>query len=146
MPLLARFQPPAGGHPLAGMPGRKPGMTSEQQKDAERLERHIAREGLSSVMNETKWREAMGILRDLMNYDVQFRVKDVRSETSGNRWDGSFPYHVPRPYKTIEWMDIDVGDRIELVAEAFSAKSIPFHFGGAYIRIQGYTRAGQPPV
>jgi hypothetical protein len=138
-------------------------MTSEQQKDDERLDRYIAREGLASVMNNTKWREAIQVLQDVMGYNVRFRVKCVRgSEPGADYWDGSFPYHVPT-YKAIEWMEIntivgiysdgpttgryctgkvsDYGDR---VGEALSSKSIPFYQSAGVIRLQGYTRPGNP--
>ena len=137
-------------------------MTIEQQKDAERLDRYIVREGLASVMNNTKWREAIQVLRDVMGYP-QFRVKDVRgSEPSAGYWDRSFPYHVP-PYKTIEWMEINmvVGvykdgsetgryytgqhhDYGNQVAEAFNFKGIPFYRSDGVIRLQGYTRPSKP--
>lgn len=120
-------------------------MTTEQQKNAERLDRYIVREGLASVMNNTKWREAIQVLQDVMGYP-RFRVKNVRgSEPPAGYWDGSFPYHVP-PYKTIEWMEINmiVGvykdgpetgryctgqlhDNGNQVAEAFNSKGIPFY-------------------
>ena len=134
-------------------------MTPEQQKDAERLARYIAREGLASVMNNTKWREAIQVLQDVMGYNVRFRVKCVRgAEPPADYWDGSFPYHIPL-YKAIEWMEINtiVGvykdgaetgryytgetcDYTERVAEAMCAKSIPFCQADGIIRLQGYTR------
>jgi len=138
-------------------------MTSEQQKDAERLDCYIAREGLASVMNNTKWREAIQVLQDVMGYNVRFRVKEVRgSEPPTDYWDGSFPYHVPT-YKAIEWMEINtiVGlykDGLETgryftgqtcdygkqVAAALSSKSVPFYQSDGIIRLQGYIRPGQP--
>lgn len=138
-------------------------MTPEQQKDAERLDRYIAREGLASVMNNTKWREAIQVLQEVMEYNVRFRVKEVRgSEPPANYWDGSFPYHVGH-YKSIEWLEINtvVGlyhdgletgrystgktyDSGEKLAEAFRVKGIPFYQANGVIRIQGYTRPSKP--
>lgn len=137
-------------------------MTPEQQKDSERLDRYIVREGLASVMNDTKWREAIQVLQAVMGYSVRFRVKVVRgAEPASGYWDGSFPYHVPL-YKAIEWMEINtlVGiykdgletgrystgktyDYSEEVAEALNAKSIPFYQADGVIRLQGYTRSSK---
>ena len=129
-------------------------MTPEQQKDAERLERYIAREGLSSVMNDSKWREAIEVIGQVKGY-VRFRVKCVRDpEPRPDRWESSFPYHVPRPYKVIEWLEIDpieekfrgqllspeTRDRTEALIDALRSHSIPFIHENARIRIQGYTR------
>ena len=140
-------------------------MTAEQQKDAERLERYILREGLGSVMSDTKWREAIQVLKDIMGFNVRFRVKVVRgAEPSADYWDGSFPEHFMSPsYKGVEWLEVktfadlyeerpetgrhrtekvvDYGDKL---AEAFREKSIPFHQTTGIIRIQGYTRFSQP--
>ena len=121
-------------------------MTPEQQKDAERLERHIVREGLSSVMNDIKWREARAVLKDVGGFGVKFRVKCVRdNEPPAHHWEGSFPYHSPGQYKVIEWLELETTDN-RAVAEAFRAKNIPFYRSDSIITIQGYTRAGQPPV
>ncbi len=137
-------------------------MTPEQQKDSERLDRYIVREGLASVMNDTKWREAIQVLQDVMGYRVQFRLKDVRgSEPAPSYWDRDFPHHVGR-YKAIEWLEINTvveiyKDRLEggryntgktydyseEVAEALNAKSIPFYQTDGVIRLQGYTRSSK---
>ncbi len=84
-------------------------LTPEQQKDEERLNRYISREGLASVMNDTKWREAIQVLQDVMGYSVRFRVKVVRgSEPPTDYWDGSFPEHFRAPsYKSVEWMEVN---------------------------------------
>lgn len=134
-------------------------MTPEQQKDAERLDRYIIREGLVSVMNHTKWREAIQVLQDVMGYSVRFRLKVVRgSEPPIDYWDGSFPNHVGETYKGIEWMEVNtlvrlweagaytgkVDDHSLRLAAALDAKNIPFHLAEGIIRIQGYTRPGKP--
>ncbi len=140
-------------------------MTAEQQKDAERLERYIIREGLASVMNDTKWREAIQVLNDIMGFNVRFRVKVIRgAEPSADYWDGSFPEHfMASSYKGVEWVEVktladlyeerpetgryrtgkvvDYGDKL---AKAFRDKSIPFYQTDGVIRIQGYTRFSQP--
>ena len=118
-------------------------MTLEQQKDTERLDRYIIREGLASVMNQTKWCEAIKTMSEVSGYP-RFRVKCVRDrEPSPERWEGSFPHHVPYPYKVIEWLEVDYTEEL---SEAFGKASIPFIRIGDVIRIQGYTRPSQPAI
>ncbi len=136
-------------------------MTSEQQKDAERLERYVVREGLSSVMNDTKWREALDALQGVTGYIVRFRVKDVRGpEPRPGYWDRDFPYNISRPYKNIEWFEVnplversrgallapDVEDFTGAIVMTFQSKGIPYHHERGVIRIRGYTRPSQPAV
>ncbi len=130
-------------------------MTPEQEKDAERLDRYIIREGLSSLMNDTKWREVMDIVQEVMGNNIRFRIKDVRgTEQEADHWTGSFPYHVPQPYKTIEWFEIativeqrignpsvaTVQDLTESLVHALRTKHIPFYPQEGTIRIPGYIR------
>ena len=136
-------------------------MTPDQQKDAERLDRYIAHERLSSVMNEAKWREAMSAVQEVMGHEagfLRFRVKCVRdSKPYWGDCEGIFPHFIPRPYKTIEWLDInpvagacseegghESHDFTEALIEAFQAKSIPLHHNGTMLRLQGYTRSAPP--
>jgi len=115
-------------------------MTPDQQKDAERHDRYIVREGLMSVMNDTKWREAIEVLSRVVGYP-KFRVKCIRDEEPPeNFWDGSFPHHVP-PYKTIGWLEVVY---MEELAQAFGSAGIPFIHSGDVIRIRGYTRPPEP--
>ena len=129
-------------------------MTPEQLKDVERFERYIMREGLASRMNDTKWREAIQVLQDVMDRGLQFRLKDLRgSEPSADYWDRSFPNHVP-PYKAIEWFEANpivklhdgqsyTGESVdytEALTQAFREKGIPFEMSAGVLRIQAYTR------
>jgi len=115
-------------------------MTAEQQKDDERRDRYIIREGLASVMNDTKWREVIAILKDVCCGSVKFQVKCIRDkEPPADHWDGSFPYHVPGPYKTIEWLKVRVPNTEDLII-ALTRASIPFDRIGDTIQLKGYTR------
>lgn len=130
-------------------------MTPEQKKNAERLRRYIEREQLYPVMNNTKWREAIDALVSIKGFAIHFRVKCLRgAEPSMDYWGGSFPEHIPYPYKVIEWLDIDplmklhrgqlvapeIRDFTEEVQQALSSKNVPFVQMGDVIRIYGYTR------
>ena len=127
-------------------------MTPGQQEDAERLRRYILREGLVSLMNDTRWCEARSIIEEILDFRCRFRTKDVRGDEpppSGG-WQGDFRYHMPRTYKWVEWMEINpvvrlyqqetAQDYTEAVTDAFRAKNIPFYMVGSVIRIQGYVR------
>lgn len=117
-------------------------MTPEQSKDAERLARYIVREGLSSRMNDTKWRETLGALRGALGSGVEFRVKDVRWPAPSG-WDRDFPYSVPH-FEAIEWLDVRVsGDEADAVAAALGVRNVPFLREPDRIRIEGYTRPGR---
>ena len=131
-------------------------MTPEQQKDADRLQRYIEREQLYPVMNNTKWREGIDALLSIEGFHVCFRVRCLRdaNDPPMNYWDGSFPYHIPRPFKVIEWLDIDplmkihrghivapeIRDFTAEVIQALNSKNVPFVQIGDVIRIYGYTR------
>jgi hypothetical protein len=133
--------------------------TPEQQKDVQRLARYIEREQLVSLINDTKWREAIQAIQTVAGYVPRFRVKDLRGpEPSDNAWDGSFPYHVPRPFNVIEWLELEprvrilrgqlvaaqVTDYTEALIAALRAISVPFEQRGPYIRIWGYSRPSEP--
>ena len=130
-------------------------MTSEQRKNDQRLRRNIEREQLYPVMNDTKWQETVDILSSIEGFAVRFQVKCLREdEPSINYWDGSFPEHIPYPYKVIEWLNIDpivklhwgrliapeIRDFTNEVKSALKSKNIPFVQIKDVIRIYGYTR------
>lgn len=57
-------------------------LTPEQQKNAVRFQRSIKREGLGSVMNNTKWAEAEHALLTIPGFRPQFRAKCEREPIS----------------------------------------------------------------
>ena len=133
-------------------------MTSEQQKDSDRLERYIATQSLVQVMNDTKWREAIAALGSINGYSVRFRVRCLGDAANLDaNWDFSFPWHVPSPFKAIEWLDIDpvvrkrVGallppkteDYRDAICSALDRFSVPHDNVGDVIRIPGYIRLGK---
>ena len=134
-------------------------LTAEQQKDTERLQRYITREQLQSVLNATKWREAVAALRAIPDFTVRFRVKTVREAPPDPAfWEGSVPWHLPPPV-TIEWLEVDPIQRIRrgilvpdieidrsvVIMQALHSIQVPFSREGNAIRIWGYLRSGTVP-
>src|SRR5947207_6006977 len=80
------------------------------QKIHDRVARYVEREGLTSVMNNTKWRRMLEAI-DSLPFSVTFRFKDVRSaEQEGNPtdWDadrahnfGGFLFMT-----SVEWLEV----------------------------------------
>jgi hypothetical protein len=138
--------------------------TAEQREQHARFWRYIAREDLRRIMNDTKWREALQVLRSLPpDFPVWFRTKEVMGpETRG--WESVFPWHFPSPYAFIEWADfrtvvttredggmkVVVDDRTDDILGGFRSHNVPFTFSrdapnmfvGGVVRIWGYLRPG----
>jgi hypothetical protein len=124
-------------------------VTEDQDKDRERLDRYIARAGLVSAMNNTKWRAAIGALTSIPDFHPRFRVRCLRDpDTSEPRWDASFPWHVPT-FVWIEWLEVDPvvvtqhhgQDFTGLISSALEAVHVPFYIVDGAVRIAGYLRA-----
>jgi len=130
--------------------------SEEQRKDRERLARYIVREGLVSILNDTKWNRLRNAVLELEGIWPQYRIKDVRSELVESSWDGEWYHHFHQVmFKSIEWMEIDPiikqhvsslmvnrTDRTEEVASLLRSSHIPYTFDGKFFKIWGYTRPG----
>ena len=67
-----------------------------------------------------------------MGIGVRFRAKDVRGpEPRANYWDRDSPFHLPRPYRAIEWFEIDL---VEETRPEFTQSLLPL--------LQARTRQG----
>lgn len=131
--------------------------TEEQKKDEKRLQSLIEREGLVSVMNNTKWENLRSSMLDLKDKAPMWKVTCLRSKISESYWDGDWCHHLPT-FKFIEYLDIDpiqkirkgglVEDEIDntkLIINLLEKNLIPFSIEGKYLRIWGYTRAQNYP-
>ena len=78
-------------------------------------------------MNDTKWREVVACLRGIPGYWVEFRVRCVRDPLDAvPRRDRSFAWHLPTPYKHIEWLDIDpVVRRVSGAVDRGNGETLP---------------------
>jgi hypothetical protein len=135
-------------------------LTDEQREDLRRLRHYIEREDLRRIMNNTKWREAIAVVRALQpEFWVQFRARWV-SQRSQPTWEGSFPWHLPSPWLGIEWLDIKTVvtvprrpgqetytvDRTDEILSGFRSCNVPFTYADGVVRIWGYLRPGETVV
>lgn len=135
--------------------------TEEQKKVRERLVRHIAREQLVSVMNDTKWAKLQTLMLELEDSRPPFRVRCLGDKgewllDQRESWDYDWNYHLPA-YIAIEWLDIDpaksqrdgrlVGNKKTehnaTIIDLLKMNHIPFSIEGDSIRVWGYHRPGQ---
>lgn len=128
--------------------------TQDQQKDAERLVRHIQREQLVSCMNDTKWGELRAVMASVAPNAPRYRVKCLRdAEPSPEGWERDWRNHLPS-FKTIEWVEIDPihrkvrgqllkgmeRDMTDDIVSLLRLHSIPFESCTGLIRIYGWRR------
>jgi hypothetical protein len=105
--------------------------------------RAAERQGLVSEMNATKWREVTEAMRLLPGGPTRYRVKDIDSPEPGG-WDREWYYH-PRPYETIEWLEIDPDSRVVAVLRALAAVGCRVMEGCGSVRIVGWLRPDATP-
>lgn len=134
--------------------------TDYEAEDVQRLRRYVGEHGLTSCMNDTKWREAISALRGIPGFDVRFRVRCVRDgldEVPSRQ--GSFPWHVPSPHANVEWLEVDPIVRIRrgaliaddtrdftaAIIQSLKTAGVPISLEGGLIRIWGYLRPGSAP-
>jgi hypothetical protein len=111
------------------------------------VHRAMERDRLCSVMNDTKWRE-LCMSFHAKRPAARHRMRDLlASGDFVSDWDGEWYYH-PRPYVSIEWMEIapvDAADLEEVVAAATQVGAV-FERTDVGVRVYGYTRADRPPA
>ena len=94
------------------------------------------REGLTSVLNSTRWQELFRAL-EVVHLQLDFRRKDLRSDGDPH-WDGDI-YHVFGLDQFIEWMEIRARNEAAL-EERLAAIGIPYEIINDTIRVYGYRR------
>ena len=128
--------------------------TRDQQKDAERLARHIQREQLVSCMNDTKWGELRAAMASVAPNPPRYRVKCLRDAApSPEGWERDWRNHLPS-FKTIEWVEVDPihrtrrgqllkdieRDMTDDIVSLLRGHSIPFEHSTGHLRIYGWRR------
>jgi hypothetical protein len=134
-------------------------MPANQKKDLDRLQRLIERDGLTSCMNHTKWQAAFAAVQAVSGYTPKFRARLVTGDDDPqDRWDGSFPWHVPT-HQFIEWLELDPVVRVrrgqllpdaredftQVLSQALLDTRVPFSLENGVLRIWGYLRPGCAP-
>lgn len=130
-------------------------ITEEQRAAAERLRSYIVREGLVSVMNDSKWRRLQNAMENLSPRMPRFRLKCLRdSEPAEERWEYDWGTSLPT-FAAIEWVEIDpmhhdppggrllrakAWDRTEELERLLRSSAVPFEVEGGRIRVYGYRR------
>lgn len=130
-------------------------LTADQAKDIERNDRYIAREGLVSLMNATKWREAEEAIVTIMGRWPGWRAEIVRDGKPTERFDPDYYHFHAIPRKLIVYLEIDVvrqcsgfppADHTEPIAAALKTLGVPFTREEGCLRIWGYARPGAFPT
>jgi hypothetical protein len=129
--------------------------TPEQKRDRLRFRRLLQREGLSGVMNDTKWGK---LLEALMPFEgaLEFRRKDVRDPVDPTESWHSDIYYAFSGWHAIEWIEIKARSRptpgrlseqvgAKVVTDTLRAVGAPFTASSDRLRVWGYLRPGVSP-
>jgi hypothetical protein len=82
--------------------------TEDAQADAAKIRRLATECGLSSCMNDTKWREVCELFRHWSAPPPPFRIRDLLAPDGYvSEWDREWYYH-PRPYVSIHWLEVEM--------------------------------------
>ena len=82
--------------------------TEDAQHDAIKVRRLATARGLSSCMNDTKWREVCELFRNWSAPPPRFRIRDLLAPDGFlSEWDREWYYH-PKPYVSIHWLDVEL--------------------------------------
>ncbi len=135
--------------------------SEEEAKRRKQLKRYIAREGLTCVMTDTKWRRLLDALLspDQLRCALDYRRKDIQEGARDlTIWDED-EYHVFGGWDAIEWLDIRarilrrrgalqdpiIEDRTDELVAVLRSISVPFSLTKEGVRVWGYTRPGEAP-
>jgi hypothetical protein len=114
---------------------------AELDRERREVKRLMERDGLCSVMNDTKWRE-LCLAFHAMRPQPVYRTKDVLPRPiQPSLWDNEW-YHSVGPYFVIEWMEIRpaVGVDLQPLVEVLRRVGTVFHCLDSAVRVYGYTR------
>ena len=114
---------------------------ARRKSEAERWRRLVEREQLVSAMNATKWRETVEAMIRFPGGPPGFRIKDLLgSEPQVDSWDHEWYYH-PRPWETIEWLEIQPDARHSDIVAVLKAIGVPISIEDNRIRLWGWLRS-----
>jgi hypothetical protein len=117
------------------------------QDKANEVRRTAVERGLTSYMNDTKWRETCEAFRRFSDPPPRFRVVDLMSpDGRASAWDGEWYYH-PRPYASIRMLEVELQPGAVARAVAMCKQvGAAVEVAGAGVRIWGWVGATDHPA
>ncbi len=97
----------------------------EQGDVIARTRRLIVERGRGFLANNTKWNRLITAMRERDGWKPSYRCKCIDAPPSG--WDVEWWYHLPFPFITVEWLDIQFHQ--ETRCGRFVAAEITDHSG-----------------
>jgi len=102
-------------------------------------------EGLTSYMNNTKWRAVFAIFGGWSSPPPRFRVFDRLAGPEPSDWSRQYVY--PRPFVSLHWIEIELPQSdVPRAIEHCRATNIPVDSTGAGVRIWGWLGSGDRPL
>ncbi|QPB83500.1 hypothetical protein CWC22_011075 [Pseudoalteromonas rubra] len=102
------------------------------KKDVKEAKRIIAVKQLVGAANNTKWNELISEMRELPNPPC-YRTKVVNGYIS--EWDSEWYYHLPFPLLCVEWIDIDLSEKVLSLVQRIGFE---FEVTDSFVRVWGY--------
>ncbi|MFT5470627.1 MAG: hypothetical protein ACI8UO_005757 [Verrucomicrobiales bacterium] len=129
----------------------KPLAESSTPEELEKLRRAVERLQLVGLANNTKWNELITHFRLSAGWIPKFRFKCVDGPIAS--WDGEWWYHLPFPFLSVLWFDIQtvhetalgrllppkIEDHTSDIEELLSKTGFDYQKGNGLIRIFGYS-------
>lgn len=106
--------------------------TVSDEKYVKEAKRTIAEKQLVGAANNTKWNELISEIRELSNPPC-YRTKVVNGYISG--WDREWYYHLPLPLLCVEWIDIDLSEKVLSLIKRIGFE---FEVTESFVRVWGY--------
>lgn len=118
-----------------------------------KLRKLIVKNQLTGLANDTKWNELISAMQDdsTKKWRPSYRYRCIDSDFV-SRWDNEFWYHLPYPFISVKWFELQYKETIHLrnlvrpqiidhsceIKELLSSIGFDFEKGRDAIRIYGY--------
>jgi hypothetical protein len=103
-------------------------------------------EGLTSYMNNTKWRGVFAMFRSWSDPPPRFRIFDRLAGPEPSEWSRQW-YAYPRPFVSIQWIEVELPRSDEaLVFERCRRAKVPAEPTETGVRIWGWIGQGDRPT
>jgi hypothetical protein len=118
------------------------GRRDDGDGDARRVRRLMERDGLCSLMNDTKWRELRSGLLAL-KFPPRLRVRDLLAPAGYvTPWDHYWYDHL-MPSVSLEWVELDLQSvpAREPILDVLRKVGVPYAEVEGNLRVHGYSRS-----